>query len=91
MSHTYFLTVDWCNKGHRGIFCDNRGGPFSKVDEPHTTEEMDGILGLFWMVLSPASVLMTEAEVAKHNQWYPLEEYSNVYGYAVTEEGECHD
>ena len=85
MESRYFLTVDWCKKGKRGIFCDSEGKPFS-LDQQHTQEEMDGILGPFWMVLDPQSVLFTEAEVAAHNRWYPLEEYSNVFGYAVPSE-----
>ena len=85
MESRYFLTVDWCKKGKRGIFCDGEGKPFS-LDRQHTREEMDEILGVFWMVLDPQSVLFTEAEAAAHNRWYPLEEYSNVFGYAVPSE-----
>ena len=43
----YFLTVEWCSDGHRGIFCHQDGIPFRKDGEPHTEEEMDGILGPF--------------------------------------------
>jgi len=85
MESNYFLTIDWCEQGRRGIFCDSEGKPFS-LDRQHTQEEMDEILGVFWMVLNPQSVLFTEAEVAAHNRWYPLEEYSNVFGFAVPAE-----
>ena len=81
----YFLTVDWCNKGRRGIFCSLDGRPFSK-ETKHTDDEMGEILGLFDMVLAPKSILMTEEEVAKHREFYPLGEYSNQYGYAVIPE-----
>ena len=82
MESRYFLTVDWCKKGNRGIFCDGQGKPFSLYRQ-HTQEEMDSILGPFWMVLDPQSVRFTEEEAAAHNRWYPLAEYSNAFGYAV--------
>ena len=37
----WFLTVDWCNQGKRGIFCNlANGNAFSKDDAPHTEDEV---------------------------------------------------
>ena len=78
----YFLTVDWCDKGNRGIFCRDDGTAFYK-ETPHTKEDYWQILDCFSMVLSPKSELISEEELREYNQWYPLAEYSNKYGYAV--------
>ena len=78
----YFLTVDWCNKGNRGIFCKSDGNAFWKENEPHTEDEMFEVLGIFDLVLAPESVLISEDELKQYNKWLPLEEYSGVYGYA---------
>ena len=83
MTSRYFLTVDWCGKGNRGIFCNQDGQAFSKDEEAHSEDEMCDILGPFWMVLSPESRLLSEGEVAEHQNWFPLEEYSGVYGFAT--------
>jgi hypothetical protein len=85
MNEKYFLTVDWCSKGRRGIFCSRDGIPFSKKTK-HTKEEMDDVLGLFSLVLSPESILMTEEKVRKHTRFYPLGEYNGQFGYAVVPE-----
>ena len=77
----YFLTVDWCNKGNRGIFCDSKGNAFGK-DTKHTAEEMDEILDWFSLVLSPQSLLFSEEEMKEYTQWRPFAEYSNQYGVA---------
>ena len=81
----YFLTVDWCNKGRRGIFCSPTGNSFWKeeVDGPHTPDEMGEILGVFDLVLAPESILISEHGLKEYNQYYPLTEYSNMYGYAT--------
>ena len=79
----YFLTVDWCKQGNRGIFCTDRGDPFPKDAGPHTEKEMYDILGPFFMVLAPQSELLTVTEAAEYRWWTPLEEYSNVYGIAA--------
>ena len=78
----YFLTVDWCNKGVRGIFCKSDGNSFWKEDSPHTEDEMYEILDMFELVLSPKSILISEEELKQYNKWLPLDEYSGVYGYA---------
>ncbi len=78
----YFLTVDWCNKGNRGIFCTHDGKPFRK-DEAHTEDEMQEILGVFWMIFKPQSILFSQSELAKFNKWRPLAEYSNQFGIAL--------
>lgn len=78
----YFLTVDWCSKGNRGVFCSKEGSSFSK-DTPHTEDEIWKILDCFSMVLSPESKLLTETELKEYNQFVPLGEYSNQYGVAI--------
>lgn len=74
----YFLTVDWCNQGQRGIFADIEGNAFSK-ETPHTREEMFEILGAFFLVLEPQSLPLTAAELAEYTKGYPLGEYSDQY------------
>lgn len=78
----YFLTVDWCNNGNRGIFCDKNGNAFPK-DEPHNEDDLWRILDCFQFVLSPQSVEMSEEELKKYTRWYPLGEFSNQYGVAL--------
>lgn len=75
----YFLTVDWCAEGRRGLFCDRDGKPFS-TDRPHRQQEMWDILGTFARILDPKSMPLTEEEVAKYTVWCPLAEYKNQYG-----------
>jgi len=80
----YFLTVDWCNQGKRGIFCNlSNGSAFAKDDAPHTEEEIWDILDAFSLVLSPQSIEYSEDEVKQFNKAYPLAEFSNQYGYAI--------
>lgn len=78
----WIMTIDWCNKDRRGVFCDAHGNAFVQ-DKEHTADEMAEILGLFWMILNPKSELMTADELQKYTEWYPLEEYSDKYGYAI--------
>lgn len=85
MEQAYFLTVDWCNRGNRGIFCDTEGRGYHKEEE-HTKLEMQEILGVFWLILNSKSELLTEEEVAEYTYWYPLEEYSNQFGVALKSE-----
>ncbi len=77
----WFLTVDWCNKNNRGIFCNANGNSFSK-DTQHTEDEMWGILGAFAMILNPQSIELSEDELKEYHKFYPLAEYSNQYGIA---------
>lgn len=82
MSEThYFITVDWCNKGKRGLFCNKQGVGYWK-DTPHTMDEMKRILGAFWLILNPKSEPFTEEQM-KNRKWFALAEYSYVYGIAV--------
>jgi hypothetical protein len=81
----YFLTVDWCNQGRRGPFCDELGGSFIKDNEPHTNDEMEEILGIFHLILFPQSLPFTEDELRGFNRFVPLAEYSDKYGIAVME------
>jgi len=76
----YFLTVDWCSLGRRGVFCDRYGKGYWKDDEPHTEREMREILGPFTPILAPQSLPYTEEDLVRC-KWYPLAEYSNEFGY----------
>jgi len=80
----YFLTVDWCNKGERGIFCDDTGKGYW-LDRPYTMDEMCKILGVFWMILAPECRPFTAAEMATYRTWRPLDEYSGKFGIVRTE------
>lgn len=82
---TYFMTVEWCSDGYRGIFCHRDGIPSRKDGEPHTQEEMDTILGPFTIILDPRSEPFTEEEIAEYTYFRPLAEYSNQYGIALRE------
>lgn len=78
----YFLTVDWCAQGHRGVFCNSQGGPYRKDEGPHTEEEMYEILGPFFLVLAPESQLFTVSELSEFSRWTPLAEYLGRFGVA---------
>lgn len=80
-SKRWFLTVDWCGKGKRGIFCNANGNSFSKETQ-HTEAEMWEILGAFAMILNPESIELSEEELREYHLYHPLGEYSNQYGYA---------
>lgn len=77
----WFLTVDWCSKGNRGVFCNLAGQSFGK-DTQHTEDEMWEILDVFSMILSPQSSELSEDDLKEYNQFHPLAEYSNQYGIA---------
>jgi len=81
----WFITVDWCNQGRRGVFCNSRGTGYSKETE-HSNLEMQDILGPFWMILAPLSVQLTAEELAKYKFWLPLAEYSGEFGVARVDE-----
>ena len=84
MTKRWFLTVDWCNEGRRGIFASMKGNPFSK-EIPHTEDEMFDILGAFEMILNPQSIELSEDELKEYHRFYPLAEYSNQYGVVCRE------
>lgn len=81
----YFLIVDWCSSGQRGIFCNKNGNAFAKDSKPHTEDEIWEILDMFSMILNPTSVSFTEEEVKEFNKFRPLAEYSYEYGIAIKE------
>ena len=83
MDEAYFLTVAWCTKGQRGIFCNTEGHCFRKDNEPHTMLEMIEILGPFWILLTPESAAFNAQQVSEYSQWMPLAEYSNQFGIAL--------
>jgi len=78
----HFLTVDWCNKGKRGIFCSKDGKAFSQ-DHSFTEDEAWEILGPFDLILSPESLELTEEQLKEYNKWCPLAEYTHQYGIAI--------
>jgi len=80
----YFLTVDRCNQGKRGIFCGKDGNAFAQ-DEPFDDDRIWEILDCFYLVLSPQSIRLSESELKKYKHWYPLAEFSHQYGYALEE------
>ncbi len=80
----WFLTVDWCSKGNRGVFCSPDGNSFSQ-ETKHTTDEMWAILDAFYMVLSPESIELSLDELKEYNRFTPLAEYSHQYGIATKE------
>lgn len=82
-AEAYFLTVDWCAQGERGVFCDGEGRCFRKDGAPHTELEMQKILGPFWVILAAKSELLTAEQLSGFTSWRPLEEYSNRYGVAL--------
>lgn len=86
MEQAYFLTVDWCSKGKRGIFCHKTGSAFRKDKSPHTEEEMGEILGAFYLILAPESRLYSEGELSDFTYFIPLEEYTNEFGVALRAE-----
>lgn len=77
----WFLTVNWCNKGKRGIFCNANGNSFSK-ERQHTEDEIWEILDAFSMILNPQSVELDETELKEYHSYQPLAEYSYQYGIA---------
>ena len=76
---SWFLTVDWCNQGKRGIFAKKDGTSFSK-ELQHEQEEMHDILGPFSLILNPESIELSDDELKEYHLFYPLAEYSNEYG-----------
>lgn len=87
----YFLTVEWCSVGARGIFCAASGAAFPKVGEPHTELEMQEILGPFWIILAPRSLEITEEELKEYCRFIPLAEYCQEFGIAVKQPTEGED
>ena len=84
----WFLTVDWCNKGRRGIFCDVNGNAYSKETQ-HMKDEMWQILGAFAVILNPKSILFSRNELKEYCLFSPLAEYSNQYGMVCKDEIEA--
>ncbi len=81
----WFITVEWCKNGHRGIFCDKEGN-CCVADQKHTDDEMAEKLGPFWLILDPQSTELTMEQLQEYKQWYPLAEYSHVWGIALKQE-----
>jgi len=80
MIERFFVTVDWCNKGNRGVFASKKGNAFGKDEGPHTAREMEEILDCFHVILNPKSEPFTEDEIATYRRFVPLAEYTNEYG-----------
>ena len=81
----YFLTVEWCKNGKRGIFAGIDGLGFNK-DTEHTWDEMTEILGPFFMILDPKSEPFTEEQIKEFNLFIPLAEYKGQYGIVLRRE-----
>jgi len=82
MTKRWFLTVDWCGKGKRGIFCKADGTSFSQETQ-HTKDEMENILDVFSVILNPESHELNEDELKEYRRFQPLAEYSHQYGIAL--------
>jgi len=81
----WFITVDYCKEGHRGIFC-SRDGSTPVQDHEHTYEELWEALDCFYLILDPKSEAFTEKEAHEYHLWTPLPEYMNVWGILRKEE-----
>lgn len=82
----WFLTVDWCNKGKRGLFTDSQGKGYWQT-QPHTDDEMFGILGPFDLVLSPKSLPFISNDLEGIDiEWVSLAEYKHHFGIAIIPE-----
>ena len=79
----WFVTVDWCNNDQRGVFCNSKGKTVSSETE-HSQDEMEEMLGPFWLILSPVSIQLTAEELSAYKFWRPLAEYSDEFGIAST-------
>ncbi|HUT57369.1 MAG TPA: hypothetical protein VNA25_05790 [Phycisphaerae bacterium] len=78
----HFLTVCWCDKGPRGVFCARSGGA-AVQDEPWTQAQAQEMLGPFALILGPETREMDEENLAQYNRFLPLAEYQGEYGIAV--------
>lgn len=87
MEAGFYITVEKCNQGKRGIFCRSDGTAFFKPTI-HSEDEMWEVLCPFDLILAPKSEPYTEEELKQFNVFIPLAEYSNVYGIAATKGGE---
>jgi len=80
----YYITVERCNDGERGILCDSEGKGYCKSTQ-HTDEEMNKMLGHFWMVLDPKSECFTKEDFMKIKRWKSLGEYNHQLGIGLSE------
>ena len=78
----YFLTVSWCHNEWRGPFVNRQGTGYSS-ETPHTQDEMQGILGPFWLILNPQSEPFTAEELARYIVFHSLAEYQHAFGIAA--------
>ena len=81
----YFLTVQRCSRGPRGILCDNHAAGYWKESQ-HTFEEMVELLGAFTIIFDPKSELFTEKDLKKTRTWHPLAEFKHQLGIAYVPE-----
>jgi len=80
----WFITVDYCKKGRRGIFC-SRSGESKTFDHQPTEEEMCKFIGAFWLILDPQAIQLSLTELKEYSKWTPLAEYTYQYGIARKE------
>ena len=77
----WFLTVDWCKQGKRGLFISSRGKGIWEEHEQKQEEIFDA-MDMFYLILAPESLPFVESEiVGLTGEWFPLEEYRNHWGY----------
>jgi len=75
----WYLTVERCNSGKRGIFASYQWVVYSD-DTQHTNEQMQNFLGEFALILNPKSIEFTDEQLKEYNTFYPLAEYNQHYG-----------
>ncbi len=78
----WFLTVDWCRQGKRGLFTDSQGKGYW-LTRPHTEDEMFALLGVFDLILSPTSLPFTIENLRVIDLWESLSEYKHHFGIAI--------
>ena len=75
----WYLTVERCNSGKRGVFAQSDGTVISDETQ-HTQEQMQNFLGGFGIILNPQSIEITDDELREYKNFYPLAEFNEHYG-----------
>ena len=75
----WYLTVERCNSGKRGVFAQSDGTVISDETQ-HTQEKMMEFLCGFGIILNPKSIELTDEEIKEYNTFYPLPEFNEHYG-----------
>lgn len=85
MDKQFVLTVDWCQQGRRGVFC-NKDGVAHVEDHELSCDETFAILGPFYLILDPKWVEMSDEAAKEYSLFVPLAEYSYEWGVAIRPE-----